>query len=344
MTTQPQSPSPAVVTVGASAGGVEALRGFVGGLPSELPACILVVLHLAPGGASALSAILRRASRLPVRQAAEGDPLEGGTVIVAPPDRHLLVVDGRVSLGRGPRENGHRPAIDVLFRSAARTHGNRVAGVVLSGTLDDGAAGAATIAARGGIVIVQDLDEAIYNGMPRAALDINPRAVQAPVGSMGELVAEWAAQLPPALRPVEPASSVTAQEVGMALLDEVAMHQHDRPGTPAGFGCPDCAGSLFEIDEDGVRRYRCRVGHAWSSATLLTRQSAATEGALWMALRSLEERSALNDELAQRAQAGGHESTARRFSESAAEALQAAELVRQLIDNVGSLPESASGA
>jgi two-component system chemotaxis response regulator CheB len=333
-----------VVVVGASAGGVEALREFVAGLPSHVPACILIVLHLSPEGGSALPAILRRASRLPVHQAAEGNPLTPGTVIVAPPDRHLLVVDGSVSLGRGPRENGHRPAIDVLFRSAARAHGNRVAGVVLSGTLDDGAAGAATIAARGGHVLVQDLDEAIYSGMPRAALQSTPSALQATVGSMGKLVAEWATQAPTARRTSQTASSVTALEVGLARLDPEAMHQHDRPGTPAGFGCPDCAGSLFQIDEDGVRRYRCRVGHAWSSETLVTRQSEATEGALWMALRSLEERAALNRQLARRAQQGGHESTAVRFSEAATEALHAAELVRRLIDDVGDLPEPVNGA
>src|SRR5579884_3723136 len=158
-----------LVVMGASAGGVEALRRVVAGLPAELPAAICIVLHLAPDSPSALPKILERAGALPCRAASDGEPLEPGSVLVAPPDRHLVVEDGRVRLTVGPRENGHRPAIDTLFRSAA-ARGDRVVGVVLSGTRDDGAAGLAVIKANGGGAIVQDPKEAMYAGMPRSAL------------------------------------------------------------------------------------------------------------------------------------------------------------------------------
>src|SRR5215204_1549450 len=109
-----------IIVVGASAGGVEALRSFVSGLPTELPAAVLVVLHMPTGGVSALPAILRRAGPLPSVPARHGAPLQHGRIFVAVPNHHLIVSDGRMGLSHGPTESGYRPAIDVLFRSAAR--------------------------------------------------------------------------------------------------------------------------------------------------------------------------------------------------------------------------------
>jgi len=334
----PQTNDPAVVVVGASAGGVEALRDLVSAFPLDLEACVLVVLHIPPTGTSALPAILDRAGPLPARHAVEGDRLEQGRILVAPPNRHLVVADGAVTLSRGPQENGHRPAVDVLFRSAARAQGPGVVGVVLSGSLDDGAAGAVAVKQRGGTALVQDFDEALHDGMPRAAAAAAEIDAVLPVKKLAARVAELVRDRRTDAPPV---SRLMNLEADMADLDPSAMHHHERPGDPSGFGCPDCHGALFEIHEGDMLRYRCRVGHAWSAESLVARQTVSMESALWMALRSLEEKAALNSELGVRAAAGGRDLTAMRFRESEQETLRAAELVRSLIDDLGEVPPKA---
>jgi len=159
-----------LIVVGASAGGVEALRAMVAGFPTDLAAPVVVVLHIPRDAPTALPAILRRAGALPAVQAEHGAPLRDGVVYVAPPDHHTLVEDGHLRLSTGPKENGHRPAIDPLFRSAALACGSGAIGVVLSGTRDDGTAGLAAIVDRGGVAVVQDPDDALYSSMPASAL------------------------------------------------------------------------------------------------------------------------------------------------------------------------------
>jgi two-component system, chemotaxis family, protein-glutamate methylesterase/glutaminase len=167
------TPSPTgryLIVVGASAGGVQALCELVAGLPPDLPAAVLVVLHVAPHGHSALPAILARSGRLPACHPADGEAIRPGRIYVAPPDLHLMVEDGHLQLSRQASENGHRPAVDILFRTAARAYGPRVVGVVLTGNLDDGTAGLATIKRCGGRAVVQDPREADYPGMPESAI------------------------------------------------------------------------------------------------------------------------------------------------------------------------------
>jgi two-component system chemotaxis response regulator CheB len=320
-----------VVAIGASAGGVEALRAVVAGLPADYPGAVLVVLHLPRDAPSALPAILDRSGPLPAATAVDGEPLRFGQIYVASNDHHLLLVDGHIRLTRGPAENGHRPAIDPLFRSVARAYRQRSIGVVLSGSRDDGAAGLATIVARGGAAVVQDPSDALYPWMPRAALESAPTEHVAPAAKLGGLITEMTAvDLPDAPAAAEDAlldAEVKMSELGPLTSDELA-------AAPAGYGCPSCGGALFQLADHPMPRYRCRVGHAWSPETLLDEQAIALEGALWMALRALEEKSALSRRMA--GSRYGHGSTGARFRDMATDAEAAGETIRRLVSQIGS--------
>ena len=159
-----------IIVVGASAGAVETLPTLAASLPYDLPATLFVVVHTQPRRQSHLPEILNHAGRVPARHAVDGEAIECGRIYVAPPDRHLVVKPGHVRLSAGPAEKHHRPAIDVTFHSAAIAYGPRVAGVILTGQMDDGTAGLREIQRRGGVTIVQDPDEAFFPSMPRNAL------------------------------------------------------------------------------------------------------------------------------------------------------------------------------
>jgi two-component system chemotaxis response regulator CheB len=316
-----------IVVVGASAGGVEALTNVVGSLPAALPASVFVVLHVPVTGGSALPNILTRHGPLPASHAKDGEPIERRRIYVAPPDHHLLLRAGHVHLARGPRENGHRPAVDPLFRSAAFEYATRVVGVVLSGALDDGTAGLLAIKSRGGVAIVQHPEDALYPGMPNNAIEHVEIDHVLPAAAVGATLGALA---------VEPATA-PAGAASHESHDTKAEVELDHPGRPSGFSCPDCNGVLWEVQDGGPVRFRCRVGHAWSPESLLTQQSEALEAALWVALRSLEERAALATRLAEPARRRGHRITTTRFREQAEEAQQAARLVRRLLLDRGSL-------
>ncbi|MCV2491548.1 chemotaxis protein CheB [Geodermatophilus sp. YIM 151500] len=334
-----------VVVGGASAGGVEALRGLVAGFPPDLPAAVLVVLHLPSSGGSALAQVLDRAGPLPARPAREGAPLEHGTVSVAVPDRHLLLSEGdRLTLSMGPRENGHRPAVDALFRSAAHVAGARVIGVVLSGALDDGAAGLVAVAARGGVPVVQDPEEALYPSMPRSAAAALKVEHVLPAAGIGALLGRLSVEEVPD-GGVAPLPLPMRQENAMAAMDDDAIGGVEHPGSPVAMTCPDCHGPLFSIPDESLHRYRCLVGHGWSAESLAIQQNSAVEGALWMALRSLEEKAQLARTMGDRARASGHALTGERFDERAADAHRAALLIRDLLERatLGVTDEPADG-
>jgi two-component system, chemotaxis family, protein-glutamate methylesterase/glutaminase len=322
-----------VIVVGASAGGVEALRALVAGLPADLPAAVLAVLHVPRSAPSALAAILTRSGPLPARTALDGEPLRRGRIYVAAVDHHLLVQEGRIRITRGPAENGHRPAIDPTFRSAARAYGPRVIGVVLSGARDDGAAGLSAIAEAGGIVVVQEPSDALHPSMPRAALEQVSADHVLPAAAIGPLIAELAnTAVDDTGSTVEP-----LLEAEVAMADEHPGVTTDDLGVPAaGYGCPDCAGALYEMHSSPVPRYRCRVGHAWSPDSLLERHAVALEGALWMALRTLEERRSLSERLASAHAERNRPEVTKRYEALAVEAGLAAHLIRDLISRVGS--------
>lgn len=309
-----------MVVAGASAGGVESLVQLMSAMPGDFPLPVLVVLHLAPSGVSVLPAILDRAGPLSACAAADGMPPEPGGVYVASADRHLVVDDGLLRLTQEPRENGHRPAIDPAMRSAAAAYGPRAVGIVLSGSRDDGTAGLLAIKAAGGTAIAQDPDEALYPAMPSsAAAHVDLDAVLSAVEMPGWIVARLAG-LPPAQ--------------GDELMTHVPGDHHpldDPPGPGTRFTCPDCGGVLFEHNEGSLERFECNVGHVFSIASLASAQAETLEGALWTAVRSLEDRAALMLSLAGRSRDDGHETSADAFEMQAEDARARALTIREAI-------------
>jgi two-component system, chemotaxis family, protein-glutamate methylesterase/glutaminase len=181
-----------IIVVGGSAGAIESLSKLVSQLPAQLDAAIFVVIHTYPLGDSLLPAILTRRGSLRAAVATDGEPIVCDRIYVAPPDCHLTVERGRVRLSRGPKEGGHRPAIDPLFRSAASAYQQRVIGIILSGTLDDGSSGLRCIRRQGGTAIVQEPKEAMFPQMPENAIwSARPQHV-APVAEVARLIASHA--------------------------------------------------------------------------------------------------------------------------------------------------------
>ena len=336
-----------IIVVGASAGGVEALSQLAAGLPKDLPAAVFIVLHVPAQGTSVLPQILSRVGPLPATHPQDGEPIHVGHIYVAPPDRHLLVRDGHVRLTRGPRENSNRPAIDPLFRTAARDHGRHVIGVVLTGVLDDGTAGLAAVKQRGGVAVVQDPADALYAGMPQSALANVAVDYCLPVTAMPQTLARLAAEpLPPGAdpSPVSPEMDIEAR-IAELEMDALQAPDPDRPGTPSGFSCPECGGSLWELHEGDLIRFRCRVGHAWSADSLLAEQSVALEAALWAALRALEEKANLARRLAERIRSRGDgKRTAEHFERQVEECEQHAALLRQTLLQRQASPPGGSAA
>jgi len=321
-----------IICVGASAGGVEALSRLVADLPTGLSASVFVVLHMAPHTGTALPRILDRRTKLAAGHPYDGEPIEHGLIYVAVPDHHLIVGPGVVRVANGPKENGHRPAVDTLFRSAAATYGPRVVGVVLSGTRDDGTAGLRSIRARGGIAIVQHPDEALFPGMPQSAVAGDKPDWVVPVAEIGPLLAELANQELPREGGSAAMPDDLDAELQWAHPDLTWPAPADPPlGTPSGFTCPECHGSLWEIDDGHFPRYRCRVGHGFSADSLLVTQRTDVEAALWTAYRALEERAALCRRLTARARERQATITAEHFRAEAAEIARQAELLRTLL-------------
>jgi two-component system, chemotaxis family, protein-glutamate methylesterase/glutaminase len=309
-----------LVVIGASAGGLEVLRRVVSELPGDLNASVCVVLHIAPGSPSALAPILDRSGPLPCRQAADGDPLRSGRLLVAPPDRHLVVEDGRVRLTLGPRVNGHRPAVNQLFRSAARAGGRRVIGVVLSGTQDDGAAGLALIKACGGATIVQDPRGAMYPGMPANAL--------------AQVAVDAVAPLPLIAGTI--ASMVNGGDLPAGTNPDGKPSPSPSPGPVADEStatvCTECGRVTGEQAEPSVMRCRCRVGQSSTGDVPADSHAERVEGVLWAAVLAIEDRQALLEQMASQAEERGQPGAASAFRARGNTARDNARQVREALE------------
>ena len=313
-----------VIVIGGSTGAIKPLNAILGMLPGNIDAAVLVVIHVQSGSAGIRTALAAN-SPLPVLTASEGMAVEHGKVYIAPPDHHLLLIDGIIKLGNGPRENLARPAIDPLLRSAALTAGSRTIGLVLSGMLNDGAAGLASIKRCGGVAMVQAPSTAVAPEMPLAALEAT--AVDLSGGERDlatailKFVAEEAGPLiatPPALR----------LEVAIAAGDATTTGTVEQFAHPVALTCPDCGGVLSEADERHPLRFRCQVGHAYTAKALLAEQQDAVDEAMRVALRIIEERAHLVSRMGQDAECSGRSSIAEDYLKRADEYRAQADVLR----------------
>ncbi len=300
-----------VIVIGGSAGGIEALCTVLSGLPADLAASVYAVLHTAPESPGLLAKVLQRCSQLPIRVPEDRHPITQGEVCVAPPDHHLLLARDTVRVFRGPRENRQRPAIDVLFRSAARVFGPRVIGVVLTGYLDDGSAGLVEIKRHGGVAIVEDPDTAKISGMPSNALRHVAADYCLPVSGIAAVLKDL----------------VSTTSAGERDEKEVA----EAPGPPTGLTCPECGGAIWELHENDTVGFRCRVGHRYSPESMFVDQDSAVERALWAAMRVLEERSQLSERMAARAAARNSLRSEKHFRNLARESRANARMIRGML-------------
>ena len=297
-----------VVVVGASAGGLEAVRELVAGLPADFPAAVLIVIHTSPTGPNMLAEILSRGSALPVSTASDGETLRPGHIYVARPDHHLLLDDGHLAVKRGPRENRYRPSVDALFRSAAYTHGDAVIGVVLSGMLDDGTSGLWTVKRLGGVSVVQTPGDALYDSMPQSALDNVDVDYVLPAPSIGPLLTRLVQDTPgPAEVPMQqgdvPLSSGPGSRTALSDTERRRLEIEVQAaaegsafelglmniGELSPFTCPECHGVLIRFREGRLTRFRCHTGHAYTASSLMESIEHSVESTLYHALRSLEE-------------------------------------------------------
>jgi two-component system chemotaxis response regulator CheB len=319
-----------VIVVGASAGGVETLTRLVARLPPNLGAAVAIVLHTPERAPSVLPAILSRKGPLRAEHARDDEPLVHNRIYVAPPGRHLLIKRRIVRAVLGPHENGHRPAVDPLFRTAARAHGRRVMGVVLSGTLDDGTAGLAAIKAAGGAALVQDPKDALFDGMPISAIenvdvdfvgDVDALAAEL-VRRTRELCADRTEDFMP---------DQHGDELDAVEMDRGTPDPNRWPASPSQFTCPECHGALYELKDGVLVRYRCRTGHAFSPEVLLSEQANGVEAALWTALRALEENAALLRRLHAKAIERAQSRSAERYLAQAETVEARARVIREVL-------------
>jgi two-component system, chemotaxis family, protein-glutamate methylesterase/glutaminase len=316
-----------IIVIGASAGGLQALKQLLTCLPPRLPAACFAVVHRQEGRETHLPGLLQSSGALAVKLAEDGEPIRHGTLLVGPSDRHLVVLKDRIRLSEGPRENFWRPSIDVLCRPAAVNHRSRVIGVVLSGTLDDGVAGLAAVRACGGEALVQQPEEAPFAELPRTALRQVEGARCLPIVEMGReivrLVATEARELPPVPPELELeariASSDTNLVSALAMPDEMSL-----------YNCPECGGPLA-AEPNRPLRYRCTVGHAFTASSLEDGMRHQIESSLWVAIRLLQQRSNLNRTLSEKEREKGRLRGADNYLSRAEEDWGHSDVLRRLL-------------
>ena len=327
-----------IIVIGGSAGATAPLKEILARLPATLPAAVFIVMHIPAQTVGMLANIAKSISKLPVVQAQNDMPIENGHIYLAAPDHHLMIFDDRIALGRGPRENLVRPAIDALFRSAALRYGPRVIGVVLSGLLSDGAAGLSAIKRCGGIALVQDPVDAIASEMPQRALEATTVDLCVPSVRIGDVLSDLAREPPGARLPVPPEIRL---EVEIAAGERVGSESLSQIADPAPLTCPSCGGVLSTVKGSDPLRFRCQVGHAYAADVLAKEQESRVDEALRVALRIIEERAELVQRMANDARHNGRPAVAQIYEPRAEEYRKYADTIRRaVLDSLDPQPPS----
>src|SRR6185369_5843690 len=318
-------PTRDIVVVGGSAGSGAALKQLMSDLPADFPASLFIATHVPRESPGYLVDVLSRLSSIPIAQAVDGQPIERGRAYVAVPDRHLLVIDGTVRLGDGPRENMTRPAIDPLFRSAALSYGSRTVGVLLSGMLNDGASGLRAIKDCGGTAVVQHPLDAEADQMPLAALEVVNADEVAPASDLAQVLTEIVCG--EAGEAVSCPENV-ALEVDIASGARLGSEALRTIADPSALSCPDCGGVLSEIRDQQPLRFRCQTGHAYT-AEVVAERTEEVDHAMRVALRIMEERVTLVGRMAEDARRTGRGAVAELYETRAQEYSHYATVLRQ---------------
>lgn len=305
-----------ILAIGGSLGSTAVLKRILAGLPENLPAAVLITTHVPGSSSGYLPDALAGHSTLPIGLAVDGQPVEPGRVYVAVPDRHLMVLNGTILLGTGPRENMARPAVDPLFRSVAMSYGPRAIGLVLTGLLNDGASGLAAIKAAGGVAMVQHPLDAEADDMPRAALEATEVDH---VGRADELSGLLAILAGSAAGPAGPAPSELELEVAIAAGRRLGSDQLRAIADATPLSCPHCHGVMSEIRGAKPLRYRCQIGHAFTAEALVSSQDGGVGEALRIAMRMMEERVELVTRMGREARESGRNAVAELYEARATE-------------------------
>jgi two-component system, chemotaxis family, protein-glutamate methylesterase/glutaminase len=320
-----------IVAIGASAGGFEALLFLAKGFPADFPASVLIVMHLPTQFQSGLDSILTQSGPIPASFARDGERLEGCRIYIGAPGFHLILDGDRLRLGTGQREHNARPAIDPLFRSVALCCAPRAVGVVLTGTLGDGASGLQALKQCGGLTVVQDPHDAAFPEMPATALS---RARPDHVVSLAAMPALLHKLVKEPVGPFKPVPENLKYEVEIARTGRGGISSLERVGRRSVLACPDCHGVMWEIDEGNLVRYRCHIGHAYTAEMMSIALDENLTRAMGSALRALDERIALAERMRRQASERGRMRLADVWAQRAAEFEQEANVIRASIKRV----------
>ena len=338
-------PTKNIIVIGASAGGIAPVRTLLSKFPKTVPAALFVVVHTSPDGPGMLATVLNRATELSVVDPENGMVIRDGCVYVAPPDYHLVIDGQHVRLTHGPREHRFRPAVDPLFRTAATHYGERVIGVVLSGHMADGTHGLSLIKKAGGVAIVQDPDEAEVPAMPLNAMRRGEVDYVLPVDEIPRVITGLLMNGRPA-RAKKPLSKPAKSDAPSPELPGApdALRTGELKGPPSKLTCPDCGGALWELKEKGLVRYRCHVGHGFTSESLRDSMDEKLEDTLWSALRAIEENIELRTRMKMRATDRRLSAFSATLSQDIADLEQRAAALRQLLlgSHVHATPRAAT--